>query len=337
MNATTTHIKAAESILIILVFAIIVAVIGRQWFPTLEIIPFIGVASTLAIALLTVAYVIVTSRQLLVMENQLAEMAKSRQLDAQPLPVLLVNKVFLEKPHFYYSPPDNEYSAQTRLFVEFKIINQGTHPTVNLIVNANPVFKINDKPTTLGGDSDHVSILGPGMSYPSQQDQTAFLMFNDLRINELVSILRDKEYRNPPYISIKISHKNLLGACFANTWIFQFMLKDQKDFPTAINWQSRLTSFKVEYKDEIQKLEKIREKDEENWSKLLHSLRDKFKETLQGGDKLELASTEISTSFSSEVISPHQYELEKNKGIFGRPIPTWITQCVAESDAERRR
>ena len=117
MNYTTTHIKAAESILIILVLAIIGAVIGSHWFPKLEIIPFIGVASTLAIALLTVAYVIVTSRQLLVMQNQLAEMAKSRELDAQPLPVLFVNEVFLEKPDFYYSPPDNKYSAQTRLFV----------------------------------------------------------------------------------------------------------------------------------------------------------------------------------------------------------------------------
>ncbi|MFN9245084.1 MAG: hypothetical protein ACK6DG_14085, partial [Cyanobacteriota bacterium] len=108
--------------------------------PNFQFLPFIGGVSTLAVALLTVAYVLTTSDQLSVMHAQLDQMRRSRDFEAQPLPIVEIERVKLEKPRFFYTPPEDSYSALTRTFVYLRLRNSGTHPAVNVICSGKIYF-----------------------------------------------------------------------------------------------------------------------------------------------------------------------------------------------------
>ena len=98
-NEARKNIHSARVILVLLVLTAIAASLFTAYDPDFSFITFIAGVSTLFVALLTVFYVITTNQQFSVMESQLEEMQKSRELQAQPLPTIQVNKVYLETPN----------------------------------------------------------------------------------------------------------------------------------------------------------------------------------------------------------------------------------------------
>src|ERR1700735_3379866 len=95
-----------------------------------DFIALINGLSTLAIATLTAVYVSTNRSQLRVMRGQLNELQKNRDYIAQPLPIVKIKRVALQKPRLYYAPPDDEFSVISRYFVDYEIINSGSHPAL---------------------------------------------------------------------------------------------------------------------------------------------------------------------------------------------------------------
>ncbi|MDH5186106.1 MAG: hypothetical protein OEW70_03475, partial [candidate division WOR-3 bacterium] len=91
---------------------------------------FISAISSLMIALLTLVYVITTNRQLRAMRAQLFEMKRSREISTQPLPLVVLKDMYLEKPRVYYSPPEKECAGISRYILECSVSNFGSSPAV---------------------------------------------------------------------------------------------------------------------------------------------------------------------------------------------------------------
>ena len=320
--------NTAILVLVGLIVCIIVAVLVQVWFPDFKVIPFIGVVSTLSIALLTVAYVIVTSSQLNVMHSQLTEMSRSRELSAQPLPLLILDKVNLSRPRFFYTPPDDSYLAKPRLFVYFKLTNQGIHPAVNIITAARLIINTNGSDITFGSSENEIDVIGAASEFPPENENFLSFMFNDDELDKLVNILRDRSFRDQPLIAIRLIYKNILGACFAGTWFFEFFTKSEDDFHILGNWETKLVSFDAEYKEELKQLRTLQDKDEDAWFTLFESVKERLTNSLTGSEELELAWSQIPNSFHTEVISNNDYESEAKQSSFGRQIPEWMPSCM---------
>jgi hypothetical protein len=322
--------KVAVPITIALILAIVGTLLVNIWLPNYDVVSFIGAMATLAIALLTVAYLIVTSKQLGVMDRQLQEMARTRELEAQPLPYLEITKVFLERPRFFYTPPEDKYEATFRLFVNYRLSNRGAHPAVNVITAARVTSHMKNEVITLDGGAEEISVLGPGEWHPPTKENSNDFLFAEDRITTLLSILRDRSFRNPALLSIRVIYRNILGGCFANSWYFAFAPRSEEDFDILANWDSRLVSFQTEYKEQINELRKLREKDSAAWEELFKGLKKNLDESLKGGKENDLAWFQIPNTFHAEVISRERYKAELQESRFGTPIPQWITSCIAK-------
>jgi hypothetical protein len=329
-HPASQHKKVAVPITIALVLAIVGTLLVRIWLPDYDVVSFIGAMATLAIALLTVAYLIVTSKQLGVMDKQLQEMARTRELEAQPLPYLEITKVFLERPRFFYTPPEDRYQASFRLFINYRLSNRGAHAAVNIITAARVTLHVKNEELTLDGGAEEISVLGPGEGHPPTKEHSNNFLFTEDRITTLLGILRDRSYRNPALLSIRFIYRNILGGCFANTWYFEFAPRSEEDFDILANWDSRLVSFQTEYKEQINELKKLRGKDRDAWEELFKSLKKSLDESLKGGEENDLAWVQIPNSFRAEVISKERYKAELQERRFGTPIPQWITSCIAK-------
>lgn len=334
MNSKLGQTRTAILILVALIVAILAGIIVQIWIPGFRVIPYIGVVSTLSIAFLTVAYVLVTSSQLRVMTGQLSEMARTRELDAQPLPLLHVQKFHLERPRFFYTPPDDRYHANPRFLVSYKLVNQGIHPAVNIVAAGRLIMRVDDDEIRISGGAREIDVLASSEEFPHEDGHYLHFLFTGDKINSLIKVLRDRSYSNPPLVAIRLLYKNVLGACFAGTWFFEFSPKTEDDFAILGNWDTKMTSFDVEYKEELKRLPKLKGKDEQSWESEFKSVRGTLDAALEGGQDLELAWVQIPNSFRSEVISSDRYNAEVKQRFFGRPIPNWITSCIAKNEGD---
>jgi hypothetical protein len=327
----TQHKDVATFIAVALILAVVGALLARLWLPQFDILEFVSVAATLAIAMLTVAYVLVTSSQLGVMQQQLGEMARTRELEAQPLPYLEIKKVFFERPRFFYTPPEDQYHANPRLLVAYRLVNRGSHPAVNIVSAAKVVLKIDDEEFVFDGGADEISVLGPQAEHPPESSSTEHFLFTENYLTRLVAGLRDRSFRSPPLLSVRLIYRNVLGACFAGTWYFQLSPKSEKDFEVLGNWESQLVSFDARYKDQISELRRVQNKDDERWSEVFEKVKNDFDNSLKGDTQFEVSWFEVPNSYRTAVLNKEKYSAELKQLDFGRPIPRWIAGCVAKA------
>ncbi len=90
----------------------------------------------LTVVLLTVVYVYTTNEQLKMMNKQLKQMEKEQKQQQQPFPHISKVELEIEKPRFFYTPPANEYSCQSRYRIIANIDNLTSEPAVLLDVVA---------------------------------------------------------------------------------------------------------------------------------------------------------------------------------------------------------
>lgn len=303
--------------------------IAGSYFQKIDVVEFVAAASTFTIALLTVAYVRVTSGQLAVMKRQLDEMGKARELGSQPFPAVEIQRIVLEKPNFFYTPPEKEYSTNPRSYVEYKVINHGSVPAVGTVSAASIMFG-DDEGELIQGGASFVSILGPSETIPEEGNK--IFLFTGKEHNRLMSHLVDKKYRNPPALFIRTICRNILGGCFASTWMYEFSPKNEEDFEVLTNWRSKVASFEIDFGNELERLRSLKGKNDGQWHELFGKVRERFEQSLTGPSELELAYAELPNTFSAEVVSLENYEKEVSIRNFGRPIPRWMTSCLSEND-----
>lgn len=312
--------------------AALAAVVSSLWTPGFDAASFVAAAATFTIALLTASYVTVTSRQLRVMERQLDEMAQTRELEAQPLPYLDVGRIFLERPRFFYSPPEQRYAANALLNVEYSIVNHGSHPAVNLIATAEVGFEA-ETGVVMRLGAEAVNLLGPNAEYPAQGAPAAtFCSTRWPESRQLVAALRDRSFKEPVLLQPRLLYRNVLGACFQEVWLFRLVPRDEDGFAVLANWESELLSFEVKYKDELKELRAVQDKDAARWREVFDAVQQQLEASLAGGSELELDGFEIQNKYRAEVLEKADYASEAEGLSFAWRIPPWLVECPAADE-----
>jgi hypothetical protein len=210
-----------------------------------DLISSISAAGTFVIALLTLAYVYITSRQLDVMNEQIIENRKDRELQSQPLPWMTSFGVSIEKPKFYYSPPQKSHRTLSRYFAIFRIKNVGGCPAVSVDISAVLEIPTGDSTKYFTATSERIETLEEKLTYPLENNQFYDILFSGDVKGEFLTAIREKNPLKLPKISIRILYRNILGGCFkiSNRYIIYAKTEDQDSIIS--DWLSSITSFNI--------------------------------------------------------------------------------------------
>jgi len=296
--------------------------------PKNQIVDFISPISTLVIAFLTLAYVITTNRQLSTMRGQLTEMKKSRELISQPLPIVTPHSFHLEKPRFYFSPPEKEYSGPSRYRLDCTISNHSSSPAVNVHVCA----CIN------AGEKDDIHLLKSSANYfnvipekttlkPNNSDFPHFLFVTDDEAR-LIDGLCSFDPRKSPELQICTVYKNILGASFYCKQRFTLVLKNEEQNEILKNWFSNVSTFKKVFKNEIDLLNQLRENNRSKWDEKFEELKSDYAGKIESDDQ-EIDWHYIPGFFKISNISQDEYKSAVNCSHYGQVIKP-SHRCWAE-------
>ena len=293
-----------------LLFSVIVASAYAFIDKSFNVATFVSVASTFAIAILTVAYVSTTSQQLHVMQRQMDESIKSRELAFQPLPIIGITKLKLQKPRFYYSPPEDIHCVLSRYFADFEIKNSGNSPAICVSV-VGSLCCYDHKEEKMYEFSSKIQDKAPeNFSVLAEKDKLPKndLMFINDPTGEFLFGLRNSN--KTPLIVIEIFYKNILGACFLAKQHFTIDTKNEEQDEILANWHTNISSFERRFSDDLNRLRTIHEKDRKEWNRLFDEVKKSFAALIVGEDQ-EVSAREIPDGLSVTVISESDY----NRGI----------------------
>jgi hypothetical protein len=281
--------------------------------------------ATVIVALLTLSYVYITSRQLDIMQKQLEENKKDRELSNQPLPWINDIKFYLEKPEFYYNPPQKEYSFQSRYFACFHLKNVGTSPAVVVDVSASLLVKNKNQKTTFSTAAIRVETLEEKQIYPHNEDEEDNnLMFAGDKKGIVLDALREANMENFPELHVTVLFRNVLGGCFLVNNIYRLYPKDKDQDSVFSNWLTLISSFTIKYKKELEMLPSLLAKDITQWSIVSEKVRQDLKQSLLGNDdmkKNEVDLWSIPNSLNITPIDKKEYQKETNNFYYGRKLP----------------
>ena len=292
--------------------------------PGFNISNILSAGSAYAVALLTVGYVLTTSRQLDLMSAQLEEAKLSRELQNQPLPWIHRIKLIAEKPRVFWGPPraagqHKEYIFYSRYRVKFALKNLGNCPAISMDVSARIVVPQEDGNFDLGPDSEMIYALESGGEYPPDPSiDISLLLSGDVK-GVLLDALRETSPAKASHLLLRILYKNILGCCFIIYKEF-FIYPEESEHDSIIKgWLTAVTSFPVKYKDDIDSLQRLSAIKSEKGSELFGKLKSEVDESISGDD-LELSLVPIPNALEVKVISTDRYiELKKNMR-YGTPL-----------------
>jgi hypothetical protein len=295
----------------------------------MDAIAVINSLSTLAIAILTGAYVYTTRSQLRVMRGQLEEIQRSRDYVAQPLPIASIKKIRIERPRLYYAPPIDEFSVLSRYFVDFELANRGSHPalsvdvTIDLIPNGE-----SDTSTRWRSLSDFYEAV------PHTAESGAYTgsaMFpRDLDAKLLDALLRNNFIgpRGWPVVIVTALFRNIAGACFIGHSAYYVFRKSQDEVETISNWQLNITTFKIQHEQEIRKLADLQHRQDERYDAEFDVLKTKIAESIIGDEYLECGFAQFPRSMQVKSINEAEYDRIISTHGYGTTIPGWLEKCI---------
>lgn len=321
--------KFIKRILIVVTFFLVVLSIASILIQfrneDFDVLMSIYVVSTFSIAVLTIAYVITSQNQLEVMKEQLTESKKSRQLTSQPLPTILPEKFRIEPPRFFYSPPEDRYSIQSRYYANYSIENKGNYPAVNIDISSLLILpKEEDKKQT--ATANHISVLQDKSSYPTND----FMFVYDSKGDVIKSLLYDS-VENFPLLVIFTHFKNMLGGCFRQSQVFRVMPKQNTDIEELKNWLALINSFELKYQTEIKKMKKLTPYKDEEWNNLFDFLKEEISKSVKENEQ-ELIYIPLPGSYEVNYIEEVEYKKAIENIGYAVALPPTVEDCIAKEE-----
>lgn len=284
-----------------------------------------------SLALVGVVYSIILQRNefdstVKAMTNQLSEMEISRILSSQPLPVVNIQKCYIENPRLYYTPPEKKHEMISRYFFKYKIENKSNFVVADININPSLHIQTDNNQVYLKSSGKHVSVLSPQEIGPKERD--IITMFNDDEKSIIFDSLRSGDL---PIFEVNIYYQNIIGGYFTVTQKYYVDVQDEECDEILKKWHSLISSFSIEYKNELSELKKLREQNlEEKWSSNFTELQEKITQfTID--DNLELSLTEIPGTFGVTILNKDEYLQRISPVNFGRKLPTLGAQCPAQN------
>jgi len=325
--------------------------------PSFNMSSILSAASTYAVALLTVGYVLTTSRQLDVMSNQLEEAKRYRELQNQPLPWIRVIRLSVEKPRFYFSPTENhnefDYIFLPRYDVSYSFKNIGASPSINTHISSNILIVDEDETANrmdetprginrsikrliaffassrmqsengilaLGAASDRIGALEPGELYPTD---TSTCMTNIIPDDGEANFLKSMRNTSPtklPQLSVEVLYKNIMGGCFISNYTFLVHPKNVEQYDVIAKWIASVISFPIKYKDEIIAIKNFDKTNPEKSDALFEEL---LKRSGIEDDDIELALRPL--AYEVKAISIDQFNASLKELRHPMPLPPKIS------------
>ena len=294
------------------IFSIVYGVVR----PEENIIGYVSGSATVVIAILTMAYVYVTSRQLDVMGKQLEQMEIDRRLQNQPLPYVNNMEMRIEKPRLYFSPPEFGCVPEARYWAKVKIRNIGNHPAVCIDVSARIEIPIQDKRRYFGSVSINIATIGEKENYPINKDDDDNFLFAEDEEGLLIQALRELSVAKMPLLSCRVLFRNIMGGCFVLNCRYRLYPKREEDYSLFGEWLTAMKSFGIRYKNDIENLKGLRKSNEEKWDEEFERLKATFSGSLTGED-IGVEAWPIPGSFEVKSITAGEYEKEIKDVAYG--------------------
>lgn len=287
------------------IYVIVCAVIA----PGYGVINYISGLAMIVIATLTLAHVYVTSRQLNVMDKQLEQIEIERRLQNQPLPYISNIDVSMERPRFYFSPPEDEYRTQSRYWAKLRIRNIGNHPAVCIDVSMRIEIHVGDEKRYFSTTSINIPAIGDKEDYPIKEGEQNVFVFAGDKEGLLVQALREQRIDKLPLLNCRILFRNIMGGCFILSCQYRLYPKKEEDDSLFSEWLSAMKSFGIKYKNDIEGLGRLRKSNKDKWKEEFDKLKVSFSESI-GVEDIELSPWLMPGSFAIKSITLGEYERE---------------------------
>lgn len=240
-----------------------------------------------------------------VYEAQVQEMRSARELQAQPLAIPSACEFRIERPKFFYTPPEDTYSAQSRYTATLGLNNPTAHPTLN--VNVRCRVALADPNRLLGSVDNFVAIIAPHESIPDES-KPDFLFSGDSSA-ELLDALRQNDPRRVPIIWVMIIFKNIVGAHFYLLNAFRIYVRSAEQLETLRVWHTTIAGFGARYKHELAELKELRRRrNEAGWDALFERIKKETRDLAAGDDHLTPLAVPIPQSFALKQIGAEEFD-----------------------------
>jgi hypothetical protein len=266
-----------------------------------------------------------------VSEAQLAEMKASRELLAQPLPIPTVNTLRIERPRLFYSPPEDEHSAQARYRVGVGLTNPTQYPAIG--VNVSCFVQLGEPPKALVSTDTYVSILAPGTVLDDPTTQPDFLFSGDTT-GLLFDSLRQHDPRKVPVVAVGILFKNVVGAHFRLVQAFQIYARGEHIEALRL-WHTGIAGFEARFKHELVELRELKRKGrEDEWDQLFQRVKSEFATSVQGEEQIKVRAVSVPGSFSLEHITAEDFRKGMEGASYSQIIGA-LYDCPVELDTRK--
>lgn len=295
--------------IVYIVIVLLIVTFAGTWYmssqnPKIDFITYIAGISSFFVAVLTALNVYTTSSQIEVANKQLEEMKYDRAMSEQPLLTVEKMKFSIEKPRFFYTPPEDEYSFQSRYVVTADLKNCSNYPAVSVDATVKLEVKQQKEVFVLPTVARRINILAPGESHPVN------FQFSGDEITWIFDALRSSHTQELPIIRYELTYGNLCGGFFQLAG--QAILAPKEDsLETIRQWHSRINAAYVEEKESISLLRKIKGTGE--WEKAFNRIKSNFSSSLAVGSEVEVDCLELPEKCTICSITAEQYKGKKEQ------------------------
>lgn len=297
--------KILIAVAVVLGMAFIGCFVYSLYNPLFSFINTLSAVSSFFVAVLTVIYVYTTSKQMDFMKQQLEQMQKGQRMSEQPILDLAELKFEIERPRFYYTPPEDRYSFLSRHLFCIKIHNVSNYPALFVDISAKLLVEENGQQLCLEATSKRLNLVAANAVSDSVD-----IMFTGDESNKIMFALRSYSTSGLPKVQLTICYKSLSGASYLlkHTYWLDVSEESKQDIEILKNWHSSMTSAPIEEKETLNLLKK--EKNEKKWDMLFDSTKERFDKKLTGDSMLAICLNEIPQKFSLKSISDDEFAQE---------------------------
>lgn len=323
--------KRINKILVAVAIVLGLAFIGCFFYslcnPFFSFINTLSSISSFFVAVLTVIYVYTTSKQMDFMKQQLEQMQKDQRMTEQPILDLTELKFEIERPRFYYTPPEDEFSFLSRYHFSVQIHNVSNYPALFADISAQLLFEDHGKQFCLGATSRRLNLIAAN----TVTDSVSIMFAND-KGHKIMSALRSYKTSGLPKIQLTICYKSLSGANYLleHTYWLDVSKENKEDIVVLKNWHSSIISAPIEEKETLTIIKN--EKNEDKWDMSFDLVKERFDKKLLGERSLTICLTEIPQKFSLKAISDEEFKKETKLHQYGHYVGhhVGISTCKEE-------
>lgn len=264
-----------------------------------------------------------------VSEDQLAEMRAARELQGQPLALPKVVGASIERPRFFYTPPEDSHNAQARYFVNISIENPTQYAALN--VNSRCILDIEGIDEAMSAVDNFTPIIPP--MHGHEKINISFMFTGD-HSGKFFDSIQHNDPRKVPTAHVLILFKSASGAHFSLLQAFRLYASAEQTASLSM-WHSGVASFPAKYKHELTRIKeaKRRNRDEE-WNKLFQETKQDFQISMGSADQLDLRPAPVPGLFQLQKITKKEFDKLMSSASYSQ-IVSQIYDCPAELDSRK--